>query len=107
MVFNFTKYCILNSKSLKNYYTDNSYQIIYPVVVSGASVILAYNLGVSGISGSLILFAIIRYNNNGTQCVIDYIFNKDDSKIICSISDGENIIKFSQSYMRIAVFDIK
>lgn len=98
---------ILNSKSSKNFYTENSFQIIISIISGGASVIFAYNLGPSGISGNFVLIAIIRYNNDGTQCVIDYIFNKNNSKITCSISQEGNIIKFPQSYVKVKVFDIK
>lgn len=102
----------LNSDSFSTYGTDNGSQASLPVKKGGATVMIAYALGGYGNDGSITVMALFRYNYEGTECSMDYIYNRGNTIIENSISNNKNTIAFKAqngspiSYLKIKIFNM-
>mgnify|MGYP005910839357 CR=1 FL=1 len=103
----------LNSKSFSSTYsTGDRAQVSLPVKSGGATVMIAYSLGGYGNNGEVTVMTLFRYNYKGTECSMDYIYNRGNITIENSISDNKNTIAFktqngdSTRYVKIKTFDI-
>lgn len=102
----------LNSNSFSTYATGDSAQVSLPVKGGGATVMIAYALGGHGNNGEDTVMALFRYNYGGTECSIDYIYNRGDIIIENSVSNNKNTIAFktqngsSIKYWKIKTFNI-
>lgn len=102
----------LNSNSFSTYATGDSAQASLPVKGGGATVMIAYALGGYGNNGEATVMALFRYNYGGTECSIDYIYNRGDIIIENSVSNNKNTIAFktqngsSIKYLKIKTFNI-
>lgn len=71
---------------------------------------IAYALGGYGNNGEATVMALFRYNYGGTECSIDYIYNRGDIIIENSVSNNKNTIAFktqngsSIKYLKIKTF---
>lgn len=101
-----------NSDSFSTYGTDNGSQASLPVKKGGATVMIAYALGGYGNDGSITVMALFRYNYEGTECSMDYIYNRGNTIIENSISNNKNTIAFKAqngspiSYLKIKIFNM-
>ena len=103
----------LKSNSFSTYVTNDTAQVILPVNGGGAIVMIAYALGGYGNDGVATVMALFRYNYEGTECSVDYIYNRGNIIIEKSVSDYKNTIVFKTQdelpvkYLRIKTFNIK
>jgi hypothetical protein len=102
----------LNSNSFSTYETGDASQVILPVNGGGAIVMIAYALGGYGNDGEATVMALFRYNYEGTECSIDYIYNRGNIIIEKSVSNYKNTIVFKTQdespvkYLKIKTFNI-
>lgn len=101
----------LNSNS-STYETGDTSQVILPVNGGGAIAMIAYALGGYGNDGIATVMALFRYNYEGTECSMDYIYNRGNIIIEKSVSNYKNTIVFKTQdespvkYLRIKTFNI-
>lgn len=102
----------LNSNSFSTYETGDTSQVILPVNGGGAIVMIAYALGKYGNDGIATVMALLRYNYEGTECSMDYIYNRGNIIIEKSVSNYKNTIVFKTQdespvkYLKIKTFNI-
>lgn len=73
---------------------------------------IAYALGGYGNDGAATVMALFRYNHGGTECSMDYIYNRGNIIIENSVSNNKNTIAFKTQnespikYLKIKTFNM-